>query len=51
MVKILDVYFHEKIVGQLEQDKHGDLAFTYTASWLRDPAATKISHSLPLQRG
>src|SRR5947207_11502063 len=51
MAKILDVYFHEKIAGQLEQDDHGDINFTYSASWLNDPSATKISHSLPLQEG
>lgn len=49
MAKILNVYFHEKIVGQLEQDDHGDINFTYSLSWLNDPAAIKISHSLPLQ--
>lgn len=49
MVKILDVYFHGKIAGQLAQDSHGDLNFTYSASWLNDPAAINISHSLPLQ--
>jgi len=49
MVKILDVYFHEKIAGQLEQDDYGDLNFTYSAAWLNDPMAINISHSLPLQ--
>jgi serine/threonine-protein kinase HipA len=49
MAKILDVYFHEKIAGQLEQDAYGELNFTYSANWLNDPTAIKISHSLPLQ--
>lgn len=49
MTKVLDVYFHGKIAGQLKQDKHGDINFTYSANWLNDPAAIKISHSLPLQ--
>lgn len=49
MTKLLDVYFREKIIGQLEQDDHGDMNFTYSASWLNDPNAIAISHSLPLQ--
>jgi serine/threonine-protein kinase HipA len=49
MAKILDVYFHEKIIGQLEQDNHGDINFKYSANWLNDPNATRISCSLPLQ--
>ena len=50
MAKTLDVYFHEKIVGQLEQDDHGDMNFTYSARWLEDQNAIKISCSLPLQK-
>ncbi len=49
MAKVLDVYFHEKIIGKLIQDDHGDMNFTYSASWLADPNAIKISCSLPLQ--
>jgi len=49
MTKVLDVYFHEKQVGQLTQDNHGDIHFTYSIDWLKDPMARKISHSLPLQ--
>lgn len=50
MAKTLDIYFHEKIIGQLMQDDHGDMNFTYASSWLTDPNATRISCSLPLQR-
>jgi serine/threonine-protein kinase HipA len=50
MAKVLDVYFYEKIVGQLIQDDHGDMNFTYSASWLDDPNAIRISCSLPLQK-
>jgi serine/threonine-protein kinase HipA len=50
MSKLLDVYFHEKIIGELKQDDHGDINFTYSASWLADPNAIKISCSLPLQQ-
>ena len=49
MAKILDVYFHEKIIGKLAQDDNGDMNFTYSANWLTDPNAIKISCSLPLQ--
>ncbi len=50
MAKILDVYFHEKIVGQLVQDDYGELNFTYSVHWLDDPEAIGISCSLPLQQ-
>ena len=49
MAKILDVYFHEKIVGKLVQDDHGDMSFTYSKDWAEAPGAVAISCSLPLQ--
>lgn len=49
MAKILDVYFYEKIIGQLIQDNHGEMNFSYSVDWLNDPHATRISCSLPLQ--
>lgn len=49
MAKMLDVYFYKKVVGQLIQDDDGDLCFSYLRTWLDDPAAVKISCSLPLQ--
>ena len=49
MTKILDVYFHNKIVGRLEQDNHGEINFTYSPDWLNDPEAIRISCSLPLR--
>ena len=48
--KILDVYFHNRIIGKLAQDKYGELNFTYSENWLADPNAIKISCSLPLQK-
>lgn len=48
--KILDVYFHEKIIGKLEQDKYGEMSFAYAESWLNNPEAIKVSCSLPLKR-
>ena len=50
MTKMLDVYFHEKIIGKLVQDNHGDMSFTYTADWLSAPNSIRISCSLPLQK-
>jgi HipA-like protein len=50
MAKMLDIYFHEKKVGQLVQDDHGEMNFTYSAGWLADPNAIRISCSLPLQQ-
>lgn len=50
MIKILDVYLHNTIIGQLEQDKHGQMSFTYAENWLVNPNATKISCSLPLRQ-
>lgn len=49
MAKTLDVYFHEKIIGELVQDDHGDISFTYSKEWIEDPHAMAISCSLPLQ--
>lgn len=49
MVKTLDVYFHDKTIGKLVQDNHGDTSFTYSKEWVEDPHAIAISCSLPLQ--
>ena len=50
MPKTLDVYLHEKIVGQLAQDTQGEMSFTYSIHWLNDPNAINLSCSLPLQK-
>jgi serine/threonine-protein kinase HipA len=50
MVKILDVYFHEIYIGELKQDVHGEMSFSYASDWLSNPMASKISCSLPLQQ-
>lgn len=49
MAKILDVYFYENNIGQLVQDNHGDINFTYSSAWLQNSNAVAISCSLPLQ--
>jgi len=50
MTKTLNVYFNEKAIGQLVQDNHGEINFTYSKEWLEDPRAIPISCSLPLQQ-
>ena len=50
MIKTLDVYFHEEMIGELTQDNHGEMNFIYHESWLNDPKAMQISFSLPLQK-
>src|ERR1700733_5774695 len=49
MTKTLNVYFHEKIIGKLIQDIHGDIGFIYSKEWVENPYAIAISCSLPLQ--
>ncbi|MGO9200006.1 MAG: type II toxin-antitoxin system HipA family toxin [Limisphaerales bacterium] len=51
MPRTLDVYLHRHLVGQLVQDEHGQMAFSYTESWLNNPEAIPLSHSLPLRKG
>jgi serine/threonine-protein kinase HipA len=49
MSKQLDVYLHDSLAGQLEQDKHGRISFAYDSSWLNQPKSVPLSHSLPLR--
>lgn len=49
MSKRLDVYLHDALAGQLEQDKHGRISFAYDPSWLNQPNSVPLSHSLPLR--
>ena len=49
MAKTLDVYLHRHLSGHLIQDDHGELGFKYAESWLNDPTAIPLSHSLPLR--
>jgi len=50
MNRTLDVWLNGEMTGQLIQDKQGEIHFTYSASWLENPAAVSISCSLPLQK-
>jgi len=50
MKRKLDVYLHRHLVGNLIQDEHGQITFDYAETWLKDPAAIALSHSLPLTK-
>ena len=47
MSRALDVWWDDRIVGQLTQDRHGELGFVYSAGWLRHEDAPALSASLP----
>lgn len=49
MSKLLDVFFQEHLVGQLQQDKHGRISYSYETNWLTSEEATPLSQSLPLR--
>jgi serine/threonine-protein kinase HipA len=49
MAKTLDVYLHRDLAGQLKQDDGGQISFAYAESWLANPHALPLSHSLPLR--
>jgi serine/threonine-protein kinase HipA len=50
MPRTLDVHLRRNFVGQLIQDKNGQLAFLYAGGWLNNPNAVPLSHSLPLRK-
>lgn len=50
MSKTLDVYLSGQCIGDLEQDKTGQLRFTYALEWINDSSSFAISCSLPLQK-
>ena len=49
MARSLNVYLDRGLVGQLIQDDGGQLQFEYAESWLANPNAIPLSHSLPLR--
>ena len=46
-MKQLCVWWDGRIVGDLTQDAHGDMHFTYGDAWVADPTAPPLSASLP----
>lgn len=50
MSRILNVWWDERLVGRLSQDRHGELGFSYSAEWLRlGDGALPLSASLPIR--
>ncbi|MCY4440412.1 MAG: type II toxin-antitoxin system HipA family toxin [Deltaproteobacteria bacterium] len=47
MSPTLDVWWDRRLVGQLTQDRHGDLGFVYSPDWLQREDAPPLSASLP----
>ena len=47
MTRTLDIWWEGRRVGQLTQDKHGELGFAYAQAWIDDEAAQPLSASLP----
>ena len=48
MSRILDVWWDERLVGRLSQNRHGELGFVYAPEWLAaGDAAPALSVSLP----
>jgi serine/threonine-protein kinase HipA len=50
MARTLDVYLYRHLAGHLIQNEHGEMVFDYAESWLKNPAAMPLSHSLPLRK-
>lgn len=49
-VRVLNVWWDGRFVGQFTQDRHGDIGFAYTEAWLEDEKALPLSASLPKRR-
>jgi len=50
MVRMLDVYLREQLVGHLIQGDSGQMSFAYLESWLAQQGAAALSQSLPLRK-
>lgn len=46
-MRALNVWWGERIAGQLSQNRHGELGFLYAPDWLADDRARALSASLP----
>ncbi|CAN1517227.1 HipA, N-terminal subdomain 1 [Rhabdaerophilaceae bacterium] len=47
MTRTLNIWWGGRIVGQLTQNRHGELGFAYAPDWLNDAEAPPLSASLP----
>jgi len=50
MIRVLNVWWGGEHVGQLTQDRHGELGFAYSEAWLDRADAPPLSVSLPKRR-
>ena len=46
-MRALNVWWDGRIAGELTQDDHGELGFSYAGDWLASPGAPALSASLP----
>ena len=46
-MRVLDIWWDGRHVGQLTQDQHGELGFTYVSEWIDNNLAPPLSASLP----
>ena len=46
-MRVLDIWWDGRLVGQLMQNRHGELGFVYAAAWLATDTTPAISASLP----
>ena len=46
-MRVLDIWWDGRRVGQLTQDQHGELGFAYAQEWIDDNSAPALSASLP----
>ncbi len=49
MARTLDVYLRRDLVGNLIQDDHGEMLFSYAPDWLANGISIPLSQSLPLR--
>jgi serine/threonine-protein kinase HipA len=47
MTRFLHIWWDGRLVGQLTQDRHGELGFAYAPEWLDAEEAPPLSASLP----
>ncbi|NJL06935.1 MAG: type II toxin-antitoxin system HipA family toxin [Methylacidiphilales bacterium] len=47
MTRTLDIWWDGRFVGQLMQNQHGELGFTYAPEWVNDEGSQPLSASLP----
>lgn len=46
-MRLLNVWWEGRVVGQLTQNQYGELGFVYSLEWLGEPDAPPLSASLP----